>query len=494
MKKKFLTVSLAAALLAGSVFGVSAAGVKDLLSTDYYANKYNDLKEAYGEDKDAYIAHFLTSGAKEGRIMNPILDVAEYRKAYADLDAAFGDDWDAYVNHYLTTGVKEGRMTGVLFDLVDYANKNADLKAAFGEDYAALAYQYVTAGINENRPGGKIEKKENKVENSSSNSGSSDNSGNSNNSGDNGNSNNTTPAPADPTPVPPTTEEVVDSHEHTKGTELSRLDATCTEEGYVEWRCDKPVMVNVYDANGNWVGTAQKEVNGVLLTCDHVWREKLGYSHSPAEADENLYVVHPTCTSKGLMKYTCTNCGKQITEELDQLVHDFGAWVETERIASKSCKEEDRGTLTEARTCKNCGIKETRTTKLDALNHKVGGFPNVVEKATCTTVGTSMGYCDVCGKPEYNIIPVADHESVGRTVYADSYITNDQALTHNVWHIEYCKNCKVITEASLETSNNSCVDANGDKACDTCNLRMDRVVTNKIMEYKEGDKYIGDVQ
>lgn len=46
MKKKFLTVSLAAALLAGSVFGVSAAGVKDLLSTDYYANKYNDLKEA----------------------------------------------------------------------------------------------------------------------------------------------------------------------------------------------------------------------------------------------------------------------------------------------------------------------------------------------------------------------------------------------------------------------------------------------------------------
>lgn len=56
MKKKFLTVSLAAALLAGSVFGVSAAGVKDLLSTDYYANKYNDLKEAYGEDKDAYSA------------------------------------------------------------------------------------------------------------------------------------------------------------------------------------------------------------------------------------------------------------------------------------------------------------------------------------------------------------------------------------------------------------------------------------------------------
>lgn len=493
MKKKFLTVSLAAALLAGSVFGVSAAGVKDLLSTDYYANKYNDLKEAYGEDKDAYIAHFLTSGAKEGRIMNPILDVAEYRKAYADLDAAFGDDWDAYVNHYLTTGVKEGRMTGVLFDLVDYANKNADLKAAFGEDYAALAYQYVTAGINENRPGGKIEKKENKVESSSSNSGSSDNSGNSNNSGDNGNTNNTTPAPADPTPVPPTTEEVVDSHEHTKGTLLSTLHATCTEEGYVEWKCDKPVMVNKYDANGNWIGTEQKVVNGVKLTCDHVWREKLGYGHSPAEADENLYVVHPTCTSKGLMKYTCTNCGKQITEELDQLVHDYVV-TNVKTVASKDCTEAGRGTETTTNTCKNCGISYDDVKKLPALNHKVGGFPNVIEAATCTKVGTSMGHCDVCGEKEYNIIPIIPHALVQRTVYADSYITNDQALTHNVWTIEYCKDCKVIETATRLTTGDVCVDGNGDGACDTCNLRMDRVVTNKVMEYKKGDKYIGDVQ
>lgn len=483
MKKKLLTVSLAAALLAGSVFGVSAAGVKDVLSTDYYANKYSDLKAAYGEDKDAYVAHFLTNGAKEGRIMNPILDVAAYRKAYADLEAAFGDDWDAYVNHYLTTGIKEGRVTGVLFDLVDYANKNADLKAAFGEDYAALAYQYVTSGINENRPGGVIVK-ETKVE---SNSGSSDNSSNDDNS------DNTTPAPADPTPEPPAEEESPASHVHNKGVPVGYLPATCTQAGYREWRCNEPVMKNVYDADGNWLRTEQVVINGVLLFCDHVWKEELAPSHSAPEDDKNLYVVHPTCTSKGTMTYTCTKCGEQITKELDQLQHDYIV-TNVKTVASRDCTEAGRGTETTTYTCKNCGDTYDSVKQLAPLNHKLGGFPNVEKAATCTEVGTSYGYCDVCGAKEYNIIPIADHAAVDRTVYADSYVDNDSVPTHNVWSIKYCKDCKVITDAVIGTVDVVCADGNGDGACDACGLRMDRVVTNQIMEYKKGDKYIGDVQ
>ena len=47
----------------------------------------------------------------------------------------------------------------------------------------------------------------------------------------------------------------------------------------------------------------------------------------------------------------------------------------------------------------------------------------------------------------------------------------------------------MIETANQLTTDDACVDGNGDGACDTCNLRMDRVVTNKVMEYKKGDKY-----
>ena len=43
MKKKVLTIALAATLLAGSALSVSAAGVKDVIIVDYYAGKYSDL-------------------------------------------------------------------------------------------------------------------------------------------------------------------------------------------------------------------------------------------------------------------------------------------------------------------------------------------------------------------------------------------------------------------------------------------------------------------
>ena len=62
------------------------------------------------------------------RVMNEMLDVAKYREKYPDLQKAFGDDWDAYVAHYLTHGAFEHRDSGTGFDPVDYLERYGDLK------------------------------------------------------------------------------------------------------------------------------------------------------------------------------------------------------------------------------------------------------------------------------------------------------------------------------------------------------------------------------
>lgn len=80
-----------------------------------------------------------------------IINVEAYKAAYPDLAQAFGDNADAYVEHYLTIGVYEGRTKGVLFDPLTYAEAYDDIKNAFGYDIPAIVNHYVTCGITENR-------------------------------------------------------------------------------------------------------------------------------------------------------------------------------------------------------------------------------------------------------------------------------------------------------------------------------------------------------
>lgn len=124
--KKTLAAGTAALVLAGSALPVSAAGI----DSDYI----NTLKENGTADL--------------------ILNVEAYRSAYSDLDAAFGDDTNAYIMHYLTTGMYEGRTMGVLFNPLAYTEAYSDIKEAFGDDISAVVNHYVTSGIAENRTAG----------------------------------------------------------------------------------------------------------------------------------------------------------------------------------------------------------------------------------------------------------------------------------------------------------------------------------------------------
>lgn len=78
----------------------------------FYANKYPDLKAAFGTNSSLLFKHFITNGMKEARQAIESFDPKVYRNKYPDLNAAFEDNWEYYYKHYCTAGKTEGR-TGI---------------------------------------------------------------------------------------------------------------------------------------------------------------------------------------------------------------------------------------------------------------------------------------------------------------------------------------------------------------------------------------------
>ncbi len=86
--------------------GISYALVFD---PTYYANKYSDLKKAFGSNSVELFNHFCTYGMKEGRIASNNFNVTVYKNNYVDLRNAFGNNLPLYYKHYITNGYKEKR-------------------------------------------------------------------------------------------------------------------------------------------------------------------------------------------------------------------------------------------------------------------------------------------------------------------------------------------------------------------------------------------------
>ena len=153
-KGRRLVIAAAAGAVALSSMGYTqAVGIEDVFDEHYYADKYPDLKAAYGYDRAALLEHFRKFGLSEGRGMNEMIDIVKYREKYQDLQDAFGDDWDAYVAHYLAYGAYEHRDNGTDFDPVDYLNRYGELQDAFGNDILAAYRHYEEYGKQEGREG-----------------------------------------------------------------------------------------------------------------------------------------------------------------------------------------------------------------------------------------------------------------------------------------------------------------------------------------------------
>ncbi|MGN0496593.1 MAG: glycoside hydrolase family 5 protein [Lachnospiraceae bacterium] len=136
-----------------------------------YAYKYYDLRKVFKNDKQKYYLHYIKSGKKEGRIAigtttmqggpvsysgvnySAVFNVGYYANKYADLRKAFGFDDDAYLKHFVNSGMNEGRQGSTNFNVVNYKNRYKDLQKIFGNDLKKYYIHYINYGKKEGRNG-----------------------------------------------------------------------------------------------------------------------------------------------------------------------------------------------------------------------------------------------------------------------------------------------------------------------------------------------------
>ena len=135
----------------------------------YYADRYPDLKTAFGNDDSALLQHFIQYGMAEGRQGSSQFDVYSYKNLYPDLRAAFGNNLKSYYMHYISSGKSEGRKaTGVntlqkpittyngidyssVYDYNFYIKKYSDLARIYTNDEVGLLAHFVNCGMAEGR-------------------------------------------------------------------------------------------------------------------------------------------------------------------------------------------------------------------------------------------------------------------------------------------------------------------------------------------------------
>ena len=143
-------------------------------SVNTYMRRYKDLRTAYGNDLRQYYLHYMFCGKQEGRsgagtveISDTVYNDVDYSAVYnytyyishnPDLKRAFGDDKEAAIEHFVYCGMSEGRRASEEFDVNYYQKSNADLRSAFGSDLKEYYLHYMYCGKDEGRKGVEPEK------------------------------------------------------------------------------------------------------------------------------------------------------------------------------------------------------------------------------------------------------------------------------------------------------------------------------------------------
>ena len=137
-----------------------------------YKDNYKDLQEAYGTDAVAYYQHYIKWGCNlehrngayhivpvciyEGINYEPVYDGAFYRAKYKDLQDAYGDNYDKYIMHFVKWGMKERRIAKDSFNVNYYMTNYKDLREAYGNDYPSYYIHYIKWGQKEGRVADKM--------------------------------------------------------------------------------------------------------------------------------------------------------------------------------------------------------------------------------------------------------------------------------------------------------------------------------------------------
>ena len=197
---------------------------------------------------------------------------------------------------------------------------------------------------------------------------------------------------------------------HVTGEETGRKqNATCTEDGWVEYRCNY-----------------EKENGATGNSCDRIWTETI--PKKGHDWGEWKVTTPATCIANGSKERECSVCHQKETETITALGHNFHG---TENV-------------TKAATCTTEGVKLVKCTRCDvwetqiipALKHDWGEWEETTP-ATCTTKGVKTRYC----KRDHSHVDTQDIPATG----------------HQKTHIEGKKE-PTCTEPGYT----------GDEVCDAC--------------------------
>lgn len=148
--------------------------------------------------------------------------------------------------------------------------------------------------------------------------------------------------------------------EHNFNTVIDREDATCTEKGWIDYKCS---------THTDCGKTSRVELPATGHTEKHEYK-------------------NATCTAEGYSRMVCAVCDEVLsTETIPALGHD---WNEG-NITNATCNTE--GEI--VRTCSR-GCTDTHITKIP-VNPNAHQYETKVVPATCTTPGSVVTKCSLCG-------------------------------------------------------------------------------------------------
>lgn len=84
------------------------------------------------------------SAIYQGVDYTPVFSLAYYRAIYPDLREAFGDDEQAYLVHFVSSGMGEGRQGKLEFSIREFIRQHPSLQGKYGKDLKAYYQEILT--------------------------------------------------------------------------------------------------------------------------------------------------------------------------------------------------------------------------------------------------------------------------------------------------------------------------------------------------------------
>ena len=273
---------------------------------------------------------------------------------------------------------------------------------------------------------------------------------------------------------------------------LSTTKPTKANYKFVEWNTKVDGTGTTYQPGDTYTKNAD-------LTLYAMW--ELVHSHSYTSS----VTKQPTCTEKGIRKYTCSSCADTYTEDITALDHTEGSWVITKQ---PSCTEKG----TKVKTCTKCNtVLSTET--IAKSEHDAGNW-QIVTMPTANAEGLKVKKCKSCGMemikeiiPMLELVVTITSPSTKTVNYGDTLVLQleDVELPEG-WKVEWSltgnavtytvsengKECRVtstaignvtVTATLIDENGESVIDNIGNEIFDDINLKSNANFWQKIVSF-----------